>query len=193
MANAGVSPNVGTANAGWVPRNERTVTAPTTLETTTGLNAPTENDPSTSSSAKNAPANGALNAPAIPAAAPHPTRIFTHRARRPNKRPIADPVVAPSTATGPSLPADAPDPRVSAEAMVRITTGRLGISPPCFATARWTSGTFCPSGVRVCRTMAHAASMPAAVMRGSVTPWASGSTRWPSHFANTKYAPSISL
>src|SRR5262252_6600518 len=99
MANAGGSAKVGTAKAGWLPRNVRTVTAPTTLDTTTGLNAPTENEPRISSSAKNAPANGALNAPAIPAAAPQPTRILTQRDLSWNNRPIADPVAAPSTAT----------------------------------------------------------------------------------------------
>src|SRR6185503_5921464 len=70
LARGCVSATTADRKIGWSPRNGRTVSAPTTLAMTTGLNAPTEKLPSTSSSAKKAPAKGALNAPAIPAAAP---------------------------------------------------------------------------------------------------------------------------
>ena len=142
------------------------MSAPATLAMTTGLNAPTENDPSTSSSAKKAPANGALNAAEIPAAAPHPTRILSRRGWSRSTRPTADPTADPSTAVGPSLPAEPPAPSVIAAATVRTATGRTRTWPPRFATASCTSGTLCPSGIRARRTIAHAAHSPTAVRSG---------------------------
>ncbi len=51
-------------------------TAATTLATTTGGKAPTASEPRISSSAKNAPASGALKAAEMPAAAPAATMIL---------------------------------------------------------------------------------------------------------------------
>jgi hypothetical protein len=56
-----------------------------------------------------------------------------------------------------------------AEATVRTATGRAEIHPLRLATASCTSGTFCPSGVCVRRTTAHAAHTPAAVRMGNHT------------------------
>ena len=142
------------------------MSAPTTLAITTGLKAPTEKEPSTSSRAKKAPAKGAPKAPAIPAAAPQPTRIFRCRASKRKSRPSVEPSAEPSTATGPSLPAEPPAPSVTAAATVRPATGRSGTSPPRLATASCTSGTFCPSSSRSRLTTSHAAQRPTAVSSG---------------------------
>jgi hypothetical protein len=112
-----------------LPNAARETTAATTLATTTGGNAATLNEPRISSRAKKAPASGALNAAEMPAAVPAPTSTVTRSGEKRNRRASPDPMVAPSTATGPSLPAEAPPPIVSALAAVRATTGRTGISP----------------------------------------------------------------
>jgi len=119
----------GTGKTGWLPNTDRDTTAATTLLTTTGAKAAVLKEPRISSSAKKAPANGALKAAEIPAAAPAPTRILV---RFPEKRKSAlsrEAMSAPKTATGPSLPADPPLPIVTALAAVRATAGRVGISP----------------------------------------------------------------
>jgi hypothetical protein len=124
-----------------LPKTARDTTAPTTLATTTGGKVATRNEPRISSSAKKAPASGALNAAEIPAAAPAPTSTVVRSGEKRNTRPSSDPIPAPSTATGPSLPADPPPPIVTAEASVRPIVGVVARRPPRRTTASCTSGT----------------------------------------------------
>ena len=58
------------------------------------------------------PAIGALNIPAIPAAAPHPTSIISNRGDNRNALPRFEPIAAPVNTIGPSAPTDPPNPMV---------------------------------------------------------------------------------
>ena len=150
-----------------MPKNARETTAATTLATTIGGKALALKEPTISSSAKKAPASGALNAAEIPAAAPAATSTVVRLAGNRNQRPSAEPIAAPNTATGPSAPADPPPPIVTALAAVRASAGWVGMSPPARTTARWTSGTVMPSLPRANRFMMyHAAAMPEPVTSG---------------------------
>ncbi len=157
----------GMGNAGWLPKKARETTAATTLATTTGEKEATDSDPRISSSAKKAPASGALNAALIAAPLAHPTKMLTRSGVNRNARPSHEPIAAPSTTTGPSLPADPPPPIVMALASVRASAGRTGTSPPLRTTASCTSGTFMPSCPPPRRRMInHANAMLAPVTIG---------------------------
>ena len=123
----------GIGNAGWLPKIARETIAATTLLITTGERAGGEG--AEDSSRAKAPASGALKAAEIPAAAPAATSTFTRGAPNRNTRPRAEPMAEPSTATGPSLPAEPPLPSVTALAAVRASTGFVGMCPPRRATA----------------------------------------------------------
>ena len=92
----------------------------------------------------NAPAMGALKVAAIPAAAPHPTRVLLFKVGALRTWAMVDPMEDPIWTMGPSLPTEPPEPMVIAEARIfmRATLGR--IRPPRIATASMTSGTPCP-------------------------------------------------
>ena len=64
------------------------------------------------STVNNIPAIGALKMPAIPAAAPHPTRIINNRGDRRKKLPKLLPIDAPVYTIGPSAPTEPPKPIV---------------------------------------------------------------------------------
>ena len=158
---------MGIGKAGWLPRKARDTTAATTLLTTTGGKVPAASEPTISSSAKNAPASGALKAAEMPAAVPAATSTRIRDTSKRNTRPRNEPTVAPSTATGPSAPAEPPLPSVTALATVRARAGRTGMWPPRRATAACTSGTMRPSFPRAKRRMIHqAAAKPVAVRSG---------------------------
>src|SRR5829696_6504369 len=99
--------------AGWLPNTARDTTAATTLLTTTAEKAPAANEPRISSSAKKAPARGALKAAEMAAAAPAPTSVATRLDSNRKIRPSQEPSAEPSTAAGPSLPAEPPAPIVT--------------------------------------------------------------------------------
>src|SRR5512133_1205862 len=108
----------------------RVTTAATTLDTTTGANDAPENVPTISSSAKKAPASGALNAALIAAPVAQPTSTALRPAAKRNALPSHDAIAAPSTTTGPSLPAEPPEPLVTALPSLRANAGRDGTSAP---------------------------------------------------------------
>ena len=96
--------------------------------------------PSTTSMEKRAPAMGALNVAATPAAAPQATKERSRRAETCSSWPTADPMAEPMWTMGPSRPAEPPEPmvRAAARALVRITLKRM--TPVWRPTASITSG-----------------------------------------------------
>ncbi len=82
-----------------------------------------------------------MNVPAMPAAAPHPTRVRRRSADTRNTCPMVDPKAEPICTMGPSRPTEPPVPIVIAEARALIRTRRVRITPPRKATASITSGT----------------------------------------------------
>ena len=64
------------------------------------------------SNVKSIPAIGALNMPAIPAAAPHPTIIMSTLGDMRNSDPMVEPIAAPVNTIGPSAPTEPPNPMV---------------------------------------------------------------------------------
>ena len=70
-----------------------------------------------SSSAKSTPAMGALKFAAIAPAEPHATRTFSLSLDILTVRPTEEPIAPPIWATGPSHPAEPPEPMVIAEVM----------------------------------------------------------------------------
>ena len=106
-----------------------------------GPNWAAPNSPRMTSTANSAPAMGALNVAAMPAAAPQPTSVRRRRADMPMAWPTRDPMAAPTWMMGPSRPADPPLPIVTAEAIVLAIATRPRILPPASATALMTSGT----------------------------------------------------
>ncbi len=65
---------------------------------------------------KSIPAMGARKMPAMPAAAPQPTRIISRRGDRRNACPTLEPMAAPVNTIGPSAPTEPPKPMVMPEA-----------------------------------------------------------------------------
>ena len=65
------------------------------------------------SSVKSIPAMGALNMPAMPAAAPQPTSIISMRGDRRKAEPRLEPIEAPVYTMGPSAPTEPPKPMVT--------------------------------------------------------------------------------
>ena len=61
---------------------------------------------------KSMPAMGALKMPAMPAAAPQPTRIISVLGERRKAWPTLEPIAAPVATIGPSAPTDPPKPMV---------------------------------------------------------------------------------
>ncbi len=72
------------------------------------------------SSVKSMPAIGALNIPAMPAAAPQPTRIISVRGDIRNHEPTFEPMAAPVYTIGPSAPTEPPKPMVIDEATMEV-------------------------------------------------------------------------
>ena len=72
------------------------------------------------SSVNSIPAIGALNIPAMPAAAPHPTIIISTRGDMRNACPRVEPMAAPVNTMGPSAPTDPPKPMVMELAMSEV-------------------------------------------------------------------------
>src|SRR5215472_9309593 len=95
----------GIGNAGWLPNAARETTAATTLDTTTGEKEATDSEPRISSRAKKAPARGALKAALMAAALAQPTNVVTRSGVKRKALPSQEPMAAPMTTTGPSLPA----------------------------------------------------------------------------------------
>ena len=123
------------------PSTARETTVATTDEITIGASCAAAKSPRITSTAKSAPAIGALNVAAMPAAAPQPTSVADLAAGSFSVWPIAEPSAAPICTIGPSRPTDPPEPMVIAEASVLTETTRRRITPPPRATASITSGT----------------------------------------------------
>ncbi len=66
------------------------------------------------------PAIGALNMPAIPAAAPQPTRIIRMRGDIRKCAPRFEPMAAPVNTIGPSAPTEPPNPIVTELAITEV-------------------------------------------------------------------------
>src|SRR5579884_1033109 len=66
----------GRVKEAWAPKKARPTTSATTADTTTAEKLPSENSSRMTSSAKKAPAKGALKVAEMPAAAPAATRVF---------------------------------------------------------------------------------------------------------------------
>ena len=66
---------------------------------------------------KSIPAMGARKMPAIPAAAPHPTRSISTLGDSRNAWPMLEPMAAPVKTIGPSAPTEPPNPMVIDEAI----------------------------------------------------------------------------
>ena len=77
------------------PRQARATTVATTDETTMGLNWAAPNSPRMTSTENRAPAMGALNVAAMPAAAPQPTSVRRRRLDMPMAWPMREPMAAP--------------------------------------------------------------------------------------------------
>ena len=113
----------------------------------------TPKSPRMISTAKRAPATGALKVAAIPAAAPQPTSVRRRRSPTRSHWPIDEPMAEPIWTIGPSRPTDPPDAMHTPEATSLAMTTRGRIRPPRSATASMTSGTPCPLASEAKRTM----------------------------------------
>jgi len=121
--------------------NRWATTADSTAEITTGAKAVRPKSPRMTSTANSTPAIGALKIAAIPAADPHAISVFRFASEILKTCPIVDPSADPICTIGPSLPADPPDPSVSAEATVFATATRGRMTPRFVTIAFITSGT----------------------------------------------------
>jgi hypothetical protein len=101
-----------------------------TLANTMGLNVLKEKSRRKISRAKSTPAMGALKIAAIPPATPQATSVFMWWRLTPIACPKLLPMAAPIWTIGPSVPADPPEPMVSAldTALANATRGRM--TPP---------------------------------------------------------------
>jgi len=155
----------GISKAGWSPRKRLLTTVAQNEETTTGAKAAAPQSLRTSSRAKNAPATGALNVPATPAAAPQATITRVSLLEKPSSCATVDPAADPIWTIGPSRPTEPPEPMqmLDASAFTSVTRGLM--RPPRMATASMTSGTPCPLASRANRyTMGPTSAPPTAGM-----------------------------
>ena len=129
---------------GWLPTTASVIAAEVTADSTTMPKEPVVNSPRMISRAKNAPAIGALNADAIPAAAPHPTSMAARLSGRCSNWEIPAPAAAPTCTLGSSGPADPPLPRVIDAPTTRISALTTSNLPPFMSTASITPATPCP-------------------------------------------------
>ncbi|MCZ7617742.1 MAG: hypothetical protein M5U32_05335 [Myxococcota bacterium] len=130
------------------PSTARETTVATTEAMTIGVSRAVAKSSKITSAANSAPAIGALNVAAMPAAAPHATSVRTCRVGSRSSCPIAEPIAEPICTIGPSRPAEPPEPIVIADASVVIATTRGRITPPRRAIASMTAGTPCPRDSR---------------------------------------------
>jgi len=124
-----------------LPKNARETAVAITDEIIIGLKLANAKFPIITSRAKNAPAIGALNVAAIPAAAPQPTSTFNRCGETFNHCPIAEANAEPICTIGPSRPTDPPVAMVIADANDFTKTTRGLITPFLTAIASITSGT----------------------------------------------------
>jgi len=82
-----------------------------------------------------APASGALNAAAIAAAAPQPTKVRKSLRRKCSSRPMREAVPEPSWVKAASNPTEAPTPAERTVSAVRRTLSLNDMRPPCSALA----------------------------------------------------------
>ena len=115
------------------------MTVATTDEITIGENCITPKSARMISSAKSAPATGALNVPAMPAAAPQPTSVRSRRSSSFSHCPMLEPKAEPIWTMGPSRPTEPPEAMLMAEANILARTTRGRMRPPRKATASITS------------------------------------------------------
>ena len=131
-----------------MPRTKRETTVATTDEITIGESWATAKPPTTTSAAKSAPAIGALNVAAMPAAAPQPTITRSWLAGTFSACPSVEAMAELIWTIGPSRPTEPPEPIEMAEANAFTATTRARITPPRSATAAITSGTPWPLASR---------------------------------------------
>ena len=137
-------PRVTTSGTGGVkiaswPKIARDTAAPVTAAKTIGIAEASVQLPRMISMAKRMPPSGALNTAAMPAAVPQAAMVFTSAlvSRAPRARPI--PVSAPSSAMGPSGPAEAPDLIVKSESAACSPVRQLSPLKCPVVSARMTS------------------------------------------------------
>ena len=100
--------------------------------------------PNSISRANIEPAIGALNVPAIPAAAPQATKVRNCDPRTFINCPKVDPAAEPICTIGPSRPTEPPEPILIAEANIFAITTLGLITPPLILIDSITSDTPCP-------------------------------------------------
>ena len=139
----------GTEMTGASPRSSTAVVVATTEASTTTLKLRALKRCRITSRAKKTPAIGALKIAAMPAAAPAASSSFTFSSESPSDWATFEPIAAPMWMIGPSLPAEPPEPIVSAEA-IGLKMAMCGRTrPPAVSTASITSAT---PGPRTSRT-----------------------------------------
>jgi len=117
------------------------MTAPVTEETTTAGNASLAKSLRMTSIVKNTPASGMPNTAERPPTAPAATKVFKSFGETSSRRPSAEPTDEPICTTGPSSPAEPPNPIVAADATALTQATCAGMRPSCSLIARATSAT----------------------------------------------------
>ena len=143
------------------PCRMRATTDEVTAESTTKPKVSAVNSTRMTSSAKTAPARGAWNVAAMPAADPHEASRTTRETGMCSHDAMVDPSDAPTCTIGPSRPAEPPEPIVRAEARIFTNATRPGIRPPFRRTASITSGMPWPFAEGAKRWMSGPYSRPA--------------------------------
>src|SRR5436305_6272643 len=142
----------------------------TAAATNNGTSDRVENSNSNSSSGSSTAANGVPKMPAVPAAAPHASRILRSAGDTGRTCPSSDPIALPVTTIGPSAPKGPPVPiAMEAEAGFPIAVG-ISMTLCRSTTASIASGMPCPRIVGTHRAMRLTASPPAAATRNSHGP-----------------------
>ena len=132
-----------------------------TAESTTKPKVSAVNSTRITSRANTAPARGAWNVAAIPAADPHEANRTTRETGMRSHDAMVDPSDAPTCTIGPSRPAEPPEPIVRAEATILTMATRPGMRPPFRRTASITSGMPWPFAEGAKRWMSGPYSRPA--------------------------------
>ena len=149
-----------TGIAGSAPRSWIATTVATTEDSTTTLKSRVVNRRSSTSSAKNTPAIGALNVPAMPPAAPAATSSARFCSVSRSAWPTTDPTAAPRNTIGPCRPTDPPDPIVSAAATIFASAPSGGNRPILESSAAITSGIALPRALGTSSTVIGPTSSP---------------------------------
>ena len=143
------------------PCRMRATTEDVTADSTTKPKVSAVNSTRITSRANTAPASGAWNVAAMPAADPHEANRTTRETGIRSHEAMVEPSDAPTCTIGPSRPAAPPEPMVRAEARILTMATRPGMRPPLRRTASITSGIPCPFAEGAKRWMSGPYSRPA--------------------------------